>query len=88
MEQAKSERETLEELMARDGRVYIVRDRAQLATAIAKLTALIASIEKFKSRHSLPRDEATRYTTAVQLLQARIQRAEAIDVRLLKRAEI
>ena len=83
-----TEQEKLEHLMARDGRVYIVRDHAQLGTAIAQLKALIAHIERFTAGHRLSAEETERYATAVRLLQERIQRAEAIDIRLVRRTEV
>ena len=85
---AETEQEKLEHLMARDGRVYIVRDHAQLATAVARLQALIARIERFTAGHRLSAEETERYATAVRLLQERIRRAETIDIRLARRAEI
>ena len=85
---AETEQEKLEHLMARDGRVYVVRDHAQLGTAISRLKALIASIEHFTSRHALKPEEKERYATAIRLLQERIQRAESVDIRLTRRTEI
>ncbi len=83
-----TEQEKLEHLMARDGRVYVVRDHAQLGTAISRLKALIASIEHFTSRHALKPEEKERYATAIRLLQERIHRAESVDIRLTRRTEI
>jgi hypothetical protein len=85
---AETEQEKLEHLMARDGRVYVVRDHAQLATAVSRLKALIARIEQFTARHRLSPEETERYATAIHLLQERIRRAETIDIRLARRAEI
>lgn len=85
---AETEQEKLEHLMARDGRVYIVRDHAQLATAVSRLKALISRIEHVTARHRLSPEETERYATAIRLLQERIRRAETIDLRLARRAEI
>lgn len=83
-----TEQETVEHLMARDGRVYIVRDHAQLATAISRLKALIARIEQFTAWHRLSPEDTERYATAIRLLQERIDRAETVDIRLARRTEI
>lgn len=85
-----TDREKLEALMARDGRVYIVKDRAQLATALSNLARLIKRIDEFVTKHKkkLTPEDRRRYGTAMRLLQERIERAEKIDIRLVKRAEV
>jgi hypothetical protein len=81
-------REEIEEMMAREGRVYIVRNRAQLATAISRLRRLATAVDAFKSRRRLGADEIARYDTAVRLLEERIRAAESVDVRPGRRVEV
>lgn len=76
--------------MARDGRVHIVKDHAQLGTAVSILNRLLDRIEEFvrKYKRKLSPEERARYVTAMKLLKQRVDRAEKIDIRLAKRAEV